>query len=375
MLRAFFAVAILSSGIQLGVGLSPVHAAESPAQLQELIKAAQKEGQVEVLLSGQVPLLLRPLMPEFEKKYGIRVNFQTGGGDQNGQRILAERRVGRYTLDVWLGGANTALAQLLPNHALVPIPELLVDPDVTDLSKWYKGRHYYVDVDQRYIFAFGAQPGQTISFNTNMVKESEIKSFHDLLDPKWKGKMVSWNPSLEGAAATSVGMYLNPKIGEEWFVRWAREMNVTIVDDVRQGAEWVALGRFPIGVFGIATQAEKMRAEGFPIQGFISHPLAEGQMLTSSATNIMVMDRAPHPKASQLFLNWVLTKEMQQKIIKTSGLSDSLRIDVDDSVIAPQYRKLANVDYYVAFAERRYQTDQTQIINRLRDIMKEAGYK
>ena len=206
MLRAFFAVAILSSGIQLGVGLSPVHAAESPAQLQELIKAAQKEGQVEVLLSGQVPLLLRPLMPEFEKKYGIRVNFQTGGGDQNGQRILAERRVGRYTLDVWLGGANTALAQLLPNHALVPIPELLVDPDVTDLSKWYKGRHYYVDVDQRYIFAFGAQPGQTISFNTNMVKESEIKSFHDLLDPKWKGKMVSWNPSLEGAAATCVGM-------------------------------------------------------------------------------------------------------------------------------------------------------------------------
>ena len=197
----------------------PATAADLTSQMQELIRAAKAEGQVEVLLSGQVPLKLRPVMPEFEKKYGVRINFQTGGGDQNGLRILAERRVGRYTLDVWLGGANTALAQLLPNNALVPINDLLIDPDVTDLSKWYRGRYFYVDASERFILAFGAQPQQTISFNTNMVKETDIMSFHDLLDPKWKGRMVSWNPSLEGAAATSVGMYLNPKIGEEWFVR------------------------------------------------------------------------------------------------------------------------------------------------------------
>ena len=170
-------------------------------------------------------------------------------------------------------------------------------------------------------------------------------------------------------------MYLNPKIGEEWFVRWAREMNVTLVDDVRQGAEWVALGRFPLGIFGIATQAEKLREEGFPIQGYIAHPLAEGQMLTSSATNIMVMDRAPHPKAAQLFLNWVMTREVQQAIIKTSGLTDSLRIDVDNSMIPAQYRKDPNADYYIAFANPRYQTEQTEIMARLRKIMIDAGYK
>jgi iron(III) transport system substrate-binding protein len=351
------------------------HAVDSEAAMNELIRSAKAEGQVEVLLSGQVPLLLKPVMPLFEKKYGIRVNFQTGGGDQNGLRILAERRVGRYTLDVWLGGANTALAQLLPNNALVPINDLLIDPDVTDLSKWYHGRYFYVDAANRYILAFGAQPQQTISFNTNLVKESDINSFHDLLDPKWKGKMVSWNPSVEGAAATSVAMYLHPRIGEEWFVRWAREMQVTVVDDVRQGAEWVALGRFPLGIFGVATQAEKLRSEGFPIQGYIAHPLAEGQTLSSSATNIMVMDRAPHSKAAQLFVNWILTRDTQQAIIKASGTSDSMRIDVDNSVIPAQYRKDPKADYYIAFSDPRYQTQQTEIMARLRQIMIDAGYK
>ena len=240
MLKKMLALSAVAMTV---LAASLAHADDNAPAMRELIKAAQAERQVEVLLSGQVPAQLRPLMQQFEKRYGIRVNAQVGGGDQNGQRILAERRVGRYTLDIWLGGANTALVQLLPNKALAPVPDLLVDPEVTDLSKWYKGQHFYVDPDKRYVFAFGAQPAQTISFNTDMVKADDITSFHDLLDPKWKGKMVSWSPDSEGAGPNAIGMYLNPKIGEQWFVRWAREMQVTIVNDVRQGAEWVALGR------------------------------------------------------------------------------------------------------------------------------------
>ncbi|MGE5538612.1 MAG: ABC transporter substrate-binding protein [Gemmatimonas sp.] len=359
----------------LVVAATPVRADDNAPAMKELIKAAQAEGSVEVLLSGQVPAKLRPLMPEFTKRYGVKINFQVGGGDQNGQRILAERRVGRYTLDAWLGGANTALAQLVPNNALVPINDKLVDPDVTDLSKWYRGRHYYVDPDQKYILAFGAQPARPISYNTKLLDPEQIKSYEDLLDPKWKGKQVAWNPSMEGAAATTVALYLHPRVGEAWFTRWARDMKVTLIDDVRQGAEWVALGRFPIGLFGIATQAEKMSREGFPIRGDLPHPMAEGEVLTSSATNIMLMDRAPHPKAGQLFANWILTREVQQEIVKLSRTTDSLREDIDDSMLSPQYQRRHDVDYFIAFADHRYQTEQTQIMARLREIMKEAGYR
>lgn len=374
MRKALCPAAVLCAAILSCALTSAASADDSTPAMQALIREAQAEGKVEVLLSGQVPAQLRPVMPLFQKKYGITVNFQTGGGEQNGQRMLAERRVGRYTLDVWLGGANTALVQLIPNKALVPVKDLLIDPEVTDVSKWYKGRHYYVDIEQQYIFAFGAQPLHTISYNTKLVKPDEIKSYFDLLDPKWNGKMVSWSPHVEGAGILSVAMYLHPKIGEDWFIRWARDMKVTIVNDVRQGAEWVALGRFPLGIFGIGTQADKLRGEGFPIAGFFPHPMAEGEMLSNSATNIMAMDRAPNPKAAQLFVNWVLTREVQQEILKASGRSDSLRVDVDNSVVPEAYRRDPNIDYWVPFVEPRYQKEQTQVINRLREIMKQYGH-
>lgn len=369
--RMFGGIALAA---MMAVGGSAGVQATTP-EMQQLIEAARAEGQVEVILSGQVPARLRPLMPKFEQKYGVRVNFQTGSGSAHAQRILAERRVGRFTLDAWLGGANTALTQLIPNNALQPIAPLLIDPDVTDLSKWYKGRHYYVDEQGQYIFAFGAQPIHVISHNRNLVDFSEIRSFWDILDPKWKGKIVTWNPSAQGAGATSVGMYLNPDIGEEWFRRLANEMDVTVVTDARQGAEWLAMGRFHLGLFGISTQADALMDQGFPVQGFQPHHMKEISMLTSSATNLMVMERAPNQKAAQLFVNWLLSREVQQELIEVAQRADSLRVDVDNSVIHPQYRTDRDVEYYVPFVDPRYQTEQTQILGRLRQIFAEAGYQ
>lgn len=372
MFKTYLA-ALIAAAFLLSV---PALAQQAPTpQMQALIKAAQAEGEVDVILSGQVPTRLRPLMPGFEKKYGIKVNFQTGGGSKHAQRILAERKLGRRTVDVWLGGANTALTQLVPNNALQPIAPLLIDPDVTDLSKWYKGRHYYVDEFGKFIFAFGAQPIHVIAFNTKQVDFNSLKSYWDIFDPKWKGKIVTWNPGWQGSGATSVGMYLNPAIGEEWFKRLAKEMNVTIVRDARQGAEWIALGRFQIGLFGMSTQADALQEQGFPVQGYQPHQMKEGSMLTSSATNLMVLEGPPHPKAAQLFVNWLLTRETQQELIRIAQRADSMRVDVDNSVIRPQYRKENNVDYYIPFVDPRYQKDQDEILKRMREIFAEAGYK
>jgi len=353
----------------------PARAAEPTEDMQALIKAARAEGQVEVLLSGAVPQKLAVLMPDFEEKYGVRVNFQRGAGNAYAQRILAERRVGRYTLDAWLGGDTTALTVLIPNGALAPIPELLIDPEVTDLSNWYKGRHYYTDPDQRYVFAFGVRPIQLISFNTKLVDPREIRSYQDLLHPKWKGKMVSWNPAAQGAGATAVGMYLHPRIGEEWFRRWASEMNVTMVADARQGAEWLALGRFHLGIFGLATEVEAMSSQGFPVQAEMPHSMSEGEILTLASTNIMVMDRPRNPKAAQLFVNWLLTRDVQQKLIKIAERADTLRTDVNNEVIDAAYRRKPDVDYFVPFVEPRYQNEQDEILKRIGEILKQAGYR
>jgi ABC-type Fe3+ transport system substrate-binding protein len=341
----------------------------------DLVKAAQREGEVSVILSGQMPQKLRPVMPEFEKKYGIKVNYQTGSGRKHAERILAERRLGRYTVDGWIGGANTPLIQLIPNGALAPVSELLADPDVKDPSNWFQGKHHYTDTQNRYIYTWGASPTQNVSFNTNMVNPGEIKSYHDLLDPKWKGKIVSWSPGKQGSGASVIPLVLDEDIGYEWFRRWANEMDVTVVDDARQGAEWVALGRFPIGMFGLNTQADVLAEQGFPIQGWLPHPMKEVNILSSSAANLMALDRAPHPNALKLFVNWVLSRETQQLIIKTANDIDSLRTDVDNSVIDKQYRIQPGAEYYIAFEDPEYVNRQTEIIENLRKIMREAGYR
>jgi iron(III) transport system substrate-binding protein len=229
MLRTTISAGVLSASLIVSLqaydaasaAAAETQVAQNSAAMEELIAAAKKEGKVELILSGQTPRLLRKPMAEFEKKYGIKVNFQTGGGSAHAERILAERRVGRYTLDVWLGGANTALVQLIPNKALASLPELLIDPEVTNTANWYRGRHYYTDVEGRYIFTWGASPTYNVAYNTKMVDPNEIKSYADVLNPKWKGKIVSWSPAREGTGASSVPMFLNPKIGEQWFRRWA----------------------------------------------------------------------------------------------------------------------------------------------------------
>ena len=80
-------------------------------------------------------------------------------------------------------------------------------------------------------------------------------------------------------------------------------MDVKFVRDSRQGAEWVAAGRYAIGMFGMSTQAKALEDQGFPIQAYLPHPMAEGQVLSASAANIYAIKNPPNPNARTLFIN------------------------------------------------------------------------
>jgi iron(III) transport system substrate-binding protein len=277
-------------------------------------------------------------------------------------------------MDVWIGGYPTAQVYLIPNKAVAPFTDFLVDPQVKDQSLWFQGKHHYADIEGRYVFIWGAAPSYNVSINTKMVKPDEIKSYADLLNPKWKGKIVSYSPAEQGTTNSTTSMYLNPRIGEQWFRRWATEIKPTLVSDARQGAEWVAMGRFPIGMFGMSTQAEALENQGFPIRATLPNPMAEGEVLSSSAANMWVLDKAPNPNAAKLFVNWALSQEGQSLFIKAGEKIDSLRTDVDNKVIDEQYRIDPKANYIVAFADALTPKQQKDIINKLRQIMKDAGY-
>ena len=184
----------------------------------------------------------------FKKKHPkIKVTTILGTGNQLSSRILAERRGDKYLPDVFSAGANTIHDVLYKSRVLDPFKPALILPEVLDLSKWYDGEHRYIDPEKRYIFAFVAnsQSGQ-VSYNVQRVTPGEFKSYWDLLNSKWKGKMVSLDPTSFGMGATLQFFYFHPDLGPAFIRKLYGEMQIAVSRDARQMTDWLASGKFSI---------------------------------------------------------------------------------------------------------------------------------
>ena len=140
----------------------------------------------------------------FKKQYPkIKVIAVMDSGNQLATRVFAERRGEKYLPDVFSSGANTLQDALYKAHILDPIKPALMVPEVLDQTKWHEGEHRYIDPEKRYIFAFvsNSQSGQMI-YNVNQVNPAEFKSYWDLVNPKWKAKIMSLMPTTFGMGAT-----------------------------------------------------------------------------------------------------------------------------------------------------------------------------
>jgi iron(III) transport system substrate-binding protein len=172
----------------------------------------------------------------FQKTYPkIKATVATGRGSQLGPRIIAERRAEKYLADLFLGGKGTAYATLYPGKVLAPLEPLLILPEVRDPSKWWQGKHRYIDPEEKYIFAFvGSGGGVEITYNTKLAMPKEFKTYWDLLNPKWRGKIVATDPRLGGMDTAVLFFYYHSKLGPEFMKRLYGDMDVTTARDYRQ---------------------------------------------------------------------------------------------------------------------------------------------
>lgn len=312
------------------------------AEWEKTVEAAKKEGRVNVYKFGAFPPL-----DVFQKAYPeIKVLGMTGRGGQVPQRIYAERRAGRYLADVVIHGVTPNYTQFYRTKILRPIKPVLILPEVLDESKWWGGEHSYSDREREYVFVFVGTP-QTGSFhyNTKLVNPKEIKSFWDLLNPKWKGKIVSRD--IRGAGGHGTGgtifLYHNPDIGPEFIRRFYGEMDITLFRDVRQGTDWLAQGKFAI-CNGCA-DIDEAKEYGLPVDSF--GLMKEGAGLAPRAGSIVLIKDAPHPNAAKVFVNWFLSRAGQiavQKASRSRG-DNSLRIDIPKDDVAKQARRVKGVKY------------------------------
>jgi iron(III) transport system substrate-binding protein len=177
---------------------------------KKTVEAAKKEGQISVYGSDTFELFLKSA---FQKKYPeIKIGFVGGRAPVVGPKLITERRAGKYLADVMLTGPGTPYRMLYKNSALDPIGPALILPEVLDESKWWQGRHHYVDAESKLIFIYEAtvQDGD-IAYNTQLVKPEEIKSYWDLLEPKWRGKIVAMDPKVSGAVSRGIRFFYSQK--------------------------------------------------------------------------------------------------------------------------------------------------------------------
>ncbi|HYT54014.1 MAG TPA: extracellular solute-binding protein [Verrucomicrobiae bacterium] len=328
---------------------------------EKTVAAAEKEGQVTPYIFDQGPVTVE-VVHAFERAFPkIKVNQLRARGSDLGPRIIAERRAGKYLVDVFSGGKGTAHATLYIGKTLEPIKPLLLLPDVVDESKWWQGRHKYVDPEGKYIFVFvGNGGGVNINYNKNLVNPKEFTSYWDLLQLKWKGKIVATDPRTRGMDTPVLFFYYNSKLGPEFMRRLYGEMDVTTARDYRQPVDWLATGKFSLCIPCVSDEMDSAMRQGLPVAQIST--LKEGGTLTSSGGTLSFMNQAPHPNAAKVFINWLLSRAGQAQVQRgrkdrPGTGSNSLRIDIPKNDVPEENLRTDGVEYFDGdddrFSDRR----------------------
>jgi len=317
--------AVVMIEVLMVMALFGFNSASVAAEWESTLAAAKKEGKVSVI-SDVTATMRDALTLDFEKKYGISVDLFGTSGREVAPRVAAERKAGQFLWDIYIHGSTTALEAMIPMGAFDPLEPALILPDVKDPKTWRGGAIEFLDPGKMVLVMTPFHRG-TIFYNTKLVNAKEFKSHKDLLDPKWKGKMVVDDPRRAGpGVATFTFFYLHPELGPD-FIRALGKQQMTILRDYAQEVDAVGQGRYPV-LIGAADFVAITRAkQGVPIAIVDARQLKEGTDLSPTNGTLALFNRAPNPNAAKIYINWLLSKEGQTIFARANGYV-SARLDV-----------------------------------------------
>ena len=343
----------------------------APQEWDSLVKKAEDEGQVAVYATDSIGNA-QTIWSAFQKRYPkIKLSGTTmGRGSDLFPKLYGERRAGKFLADVFLGAPSAIYLNLYRAKIIEPIPPMLVHPGVIDVSKWWMGRHHFIDAEGQYIFMYeSAVYGPPLYFNTNLVNEKEIKSAWDLVQPRWKGKYqaLQIGPTQGSTALTYV--YHHPQLGPKFIERIYRDMEPTLFRDIRQGTDWLSQGKFSLCF--LCRRIDRAAMQGLPVAELDPYQIEERPGIGSGSGALVLMNRHPHPNAAKVFINWYLSLEGQ--IAFRQANSDELRVtslreDLPPEIVPATAARRKDKDYLLI--NRPDWMDFTPIQKLLEDIRK-----
>ncbi len=290
------------SGVPLALALSVALCAVPALAEDARVEAARKEGKVVWYTSLALSSAER-VAKLFEAAYpGIAVEVQRTGSERILQRVMQELQANLRLVDViHTSDAGHFVLLKEKKHLLryTPAGADTFAPGFKDRDGYYYGLRATVNV---------------IAYNTKVVTAAEApKTWKDLLDPKWKGRLVTAHPGYSGVIATHV-LALAQLHGWDYWKQLAQN-RVMLVQSAVDPAGVVASGERPVAVDGGDYTFYQTKKKGNPVE--IVYP-KEGVPLVVSPTAIAAW--APHPNAAKLFTDFTFSRELQQVLADSEGL-------------------------------------------------------
>jgi ABC-type Fe3+ transport system substrate-binding protein len=260
----------------------------------DLIARAKAEGKVVYYTDLIVDQIVRPLVAAFEAKYGVKVEYSRADSQDTILKVMSEHKAGRMQADVF--GLTSGLKALVDSGVVrkfepanaAALPAQFKDPD-----HYWVSSNYYV---------------MTAAVNTDLVPEKDRpKTYEDLLDPRWKDKMV-WKPNDMSGAPGFIGNALRA-MGEDKGMDYLRKLSGQHIRAVNASAravlDQVIAGEHPLVLQIFNHHAALSAKKGAPVQWLKLEPAMVSMTVETLTTG------APHPAAGELFVEFLLSKEAQ----------------------------------------------------------------
>jgi ABC-type Fe3+ transport system substrate-binding protein len=250
----------------------------------------------------------------------------------------------------------------------------LIHPDAKDQSKWLEGKfHWADDEQQQYSLLMRGEFLSLLAVNTKLADPAGFRSYWDIVDPKWKGKIIMQDVRAPGpGGGGAVFFLLHPDLGEKFLRKLFGETNALTSTDRKQAIDWLARGRQAVSVFPDSEELRRLQREGFPLQEIPWTQVKEGSALSSGTHQLSLLKNAPHPNAARVYINWLLSREGQTAQVK-HALSPSLRMDVPEEIVktvVQPWERVQSGQKYTMISQWRYRKYSKQVRNLARELLR-----
>jgi ABC-type Fe3+ transport system substrate-binding protein len=314
------------------------------------VAAAKREGRISII-GGPGSDNQEGLVQGFQRKYPeIQVEYNAILGPQLVPKLATEQSANQYLHDIINTGTTTVIENLMPAGTVTSFQPYLVGPAAREQSQWPEGRLQFADEAGQYNLVFSVYVKAPFVYSKQLAGPSDFRSFRDLLNPKWKGKIVLRDPRLAGGGQANVTFwYTTEGLGRD-FIAQLFEQTPTISGDNRQILNWVAQGQYAIGIGVGDLETLELQRNGVPIEMVNGGSLREGTYVTAGNGSLAIPKDPPHPNALMVYLDYLLSQEGQLAWSRIVGLP-SLRRDVAVDHIPPILVPQAGASYQKNYVE------------------------